>query len=132
MENPTIASLQSLLSSLLPGVVNYQITWTSRADQTSGMLTLTLFSATEKRTMHWYSGELSEKGRLDICERLACMIAVLSTIDVTMSLTVPLSAAESPAAGSRRGKRDKTTGKAPPRERGFTGLFGPEAEESDG
>lgn len=124
MENPIIQSLQSLLSSLLPDASNYQLTWTSQADPTSGMLTLTVFSATQKRTLHYYTGDLSEKAKSGISEKLLVIIAALCTMNATMSVTAELSAAESPAAGLRKGKAVKTTGNGKTPLPESTGLFG--------
>lgn len=132
MASHTTQSLQSLLSSLLPDAINYQITWTSQADPTSGMLTLTVFSATHKRTLHYYTGDLSDKAKSGISEKLLVIVAALCTMNATMSATTELSAAESPAAGSRRARPDKTTGNGKTPLAESTGLFGHIPEGDNG
>ena len=129
--NPITLSQLSPPSSLLPDVSSWNLTCAVPESPQHTTLTLTLFSADKKATLTYYLPDMSEGERSGICGYLGCILTALSGANATMNLTKPLSAAESPAARSSRGKRGPTGGKATAAKSPSTGLFGPETEGSD-
>lgn len=132
MANRITASLQSVLSSLLPDATSCDLTWTWRAEGGFGMLTLTLYSVTHKRTLHWSVPDMSEEKRSAFSASLASIAAALSTIPDTMSSMTPLDAPASRKAKSPPEKPEKNTGKSQAPPSLFTDLFGTEGEANDG
>lgn len=129
MENHITPSLQSVLSSLLPDVNSCDLMWSQQLGAECGTLTLTLYSATHRRTLTYYLPELSAKAKRDFSASLACIAAGLSMISATMSLTTPLDAPASRKAKSPPEKPEKTTGKNQGPASLFTDLFGTEGGE---